>query len=51
VRENGKITSSQYQTLNAISKKTATNDLTELVGKYELLKQVGTSINTYYQLR
>ena len=37
MRENGKITSSQYQTLNAISKKTATNDLTELVGKYELL--------------
>lgn len=51
VRENGKITSSQYQTLNSISKRTSINDLIELVEKYGLLEQAGTSINIYYQLR
>lgn len=51
MRENGKITSSQYQTLNNISKRTSINDLIELVEKYGLLEQAGTSINIYYQLR
>ena len=33
VKEKGKITNSEYQTLNSVSKRTATNDLSELVDK------------------
>jgi len=42
VKEKGKITNSEYQTLNSVSKRTATNDLTELLSK-SLLRKIGTS--------
>ena len=42
-KEKGKITNSEYQKLNEISKRTATTELTELVGKYALFKREGTS--------
>ena len=41
LKENLKITNSEYQKLNSISKATATRDLTELVDKYKLLKRYG----------
>ena len=51
VKENGKITNSDYQQLNEISKRTATNELTELVEKYALLVRKGTSgSNIFYNL-
>jgi len=43
VKENGKITNSDYQTLNRISKRTATTELTELVNKFNILLKTGTS--------
>lgn len=33
MKEKGKITNSSYQTLNSVSKATATRDLTELINK------------------
>lgn len=42
-KEKGQITNSEYQKLNEISKRTATTELTELVGKYALFKREGTS--------
>jgi ATP-dependent DNA helicase RecG len=51
VRENGKITNSEYQEINTISKRTATNDLSELVDKFSVLQKYGTSgSNIYYEL-
>jgi ATP-dependent DNA helicase RecG len=41
LKENGKITNSDYQTLNNVSKATATRDLTELVETYRILKRTG----------
>lgn len=41
VKENGKITNSEYQTINDVSKATATRDLSELVEKYKLLSRTG----------
>jgi len=43
VKEKGKITNSDYQTLNDISKRTATTELTELVEKFKILTKTGTS--------
>lgn len=40
-KDKGKITNSDYKTLNDISKATATRDLTELVGKFKILKRSG----------
>lgn len=39
----GKITNSDYQTLNNISKRTATSELTELADKFKVLTKTGTS--------
>ena len=51
VRGNGKITNTQYQTLNSVSKRTATNDLTELVNKFDVLTKNGTSgSNIWYEI-
>jgi ATP-dependent DNA helicase RecG len=51
VKENGKITNSDYQKINKVSKRTATNELTELVEKYALLNRNGTSgSNIFYNL-
>lgn len=50
-KANDRITNSDYQKINDISKRTATNDLTELVEKYELLKRKGKSgAGIFYKL-
>ena len=41
VKEKGKITNSDYQTLNDVSKATATRDLTELLETHKMLKRTG----------
>jgi len=41
IKEKGKISNSEYQDLNNVSKSTATRDLSELVEKYEILKRAG----------
>lgn len=51
VKEKGKITNSEYQTLNSVSKRTATNDLSELVDKYQLINNIGFGAGSYYELR
>jgi len=43
VKEKGKITNSDYQSLNGISKRTATTELTELADKFKVLTKTGTS--------
>ena len=50
VKAKGKITNSEYQTLNSISKRTATNDLTKLEEKYNLLINNGFGAGSYYEL-
>ncbi|WP_461534435.1 ATP-binding protein [Sinomicrobium sp.] len=40
-KEKGKITNSDYQTLNDVSKATATRDLSELVEKFQILRRSG----------
>jgi len=50
VKEKGKITNGEYQKINSVSKRTATNDLSELVVVYRLLKQLGASVGTYYEI-
>jgi len=52
LKENQKITNSQYQKINSVSKATATRDLTELFDKYKLIEKEGeTGIGTYYKLK
>lgn len=41
VKEKGKITNSEYQTLNEVSKRTATNELTQLIDEFKLMKKSG----------
>ncbi len=41
LKENIKITNSEYQKLNSVSKATATRDLMELVEKHKILKKEG----------
>jgi ATP-dependent DNA helicase RecG len=43
IKRQGKITNSEYQKLNNVSKATATRDLTELTEKYNILKRTGES--------
>jgi ATP-dependent DNA helicase RecG len=50
VKAKGKITNSEYQALNSVSKRTATNDLTELEEKYNLLTNNGFGAGSYYEL-
>lgn len=51
VKKNGKITNSDYQSLNDVSKATATRDLTELVEKYSILQRTGDiGVGTHYFL-
>jgi ATP-dependent DNA helicase RecG len=50
VKEKGKITNSEYQALNSVSKRTATNDLAELIEKYKLINNVGFGAGSYYSL-
>ncbi len=42
-KDKGKITNSDYQALNDISKRTATTELTELAEKFKVLVKTGTS--------
>ena len=49
IQENGSISSRVYQELTNVSKRTATNDLREMVNN-QLLKQIGISKNITYQL-
>lgn len=50
-KEKGKITNSDYQALNNISKRTATTELTELANKFKVLTKTGTSgASIYYQI-
>ncbi|MCX6286522.1 MAG: putative DNA binding domain-containing protein [Bacteroidetes bacterium] len=50
VRGNGKISNAGYQSLNNISKATATRDLTELVEKYKLFRKFGIiGTGTFYE--
>ncbi len=51
VKEKGKITNSEYQSINDCSRNTASNDLTELVNK-ELLESSGQKgAGAYYILK
>jgi ATP-dependent DNA helicase RecG len=50
VKEKGKITNAEYQEINNVSKRTATNDLSELVEKYKLLNNTGFGAGSYYEL-
>jgi len=51
LKENKKITNSEYQKLNAVSKATATRDLTELFEKYRLVIRTGeVGSGTIYKL-
>ena len=50
VRKNGKITSKEYQDINEVSKRTSVNELADLVEKYKILKQLGASVGTYYEM-
>jgi ATP-dependent DNA helicase RecG len=50
VKEKGKITNSEFQEINNVSKRTATNDLSELVETHKIFKQLGASVGTYYEI-
>jgi ATP-dependent DNA helicase RecG len=50
MKEKGKITNAEYQEINNVSKRTATNDLAELVTKYKLAKNTGFGAGSFYEL-
>jgi len=51
VKEKGKITNSEYQKINEVSKRTTTNDLADLVNKFTQLTKRGTSgSNIWYEI-
>ncbi|GHV45922.1 ATP-dependent DNA helicase [Bacteroidia bacterium] len=50
VKEKGKITNSEYQAINEISRRTATTELAELVDNFFLLKNIGFGAGSYYEL-
>lgn len=50
-KENREITNSEYQKIASVSKRTASNDLTELVERHKVLKKIGASgAGIYYQI-
>ena len=49
LKERGKITNSEYQKLNNISKRTATNDLADLVDN-KMIRNYGVGAGSYYEL-
>ena len=51
IKEKGKITNSDYQTLNAVSKATATRDLTELINRQIIFSQGSGKRDIHYVLR
>jgi ATP-dependent DNA helicase RecG len=50
IKEKGKITNSEYQEINDCSRRTATYELAELVEEHKILKQLGASVGTYYEI-
>jgi ATP-dependent DNA helicase RecG len=50
VKDRGKITNSEYQTINSVAKPTATRDLSELVDTYKILKNTGFGAGSIYEL-
>lgn len=49
VKKRGKITNKEYQEINDISNRTATNELKELVDKFGLLGMFGAGAGTFYE--
>lgn len=49
VKEKGKITNKEYQEINDISNRTATNELKELVEKFGLMGMSGAGAGTFYE--
>lgn len=49
VKEKGKITNKEYQEINDISNRTATNELKELVEKLGLMRMSGAGAGTFYE--
>ena len=50
MKERGKITNSEYQTINLVAKPTATRDLAELTDTYKILKNTGFGAGSIYEL-
>jgi len=50
VKEKGKITNSEYQKINNVSRQMATNELHNLVNLYKLLINSGYGAGSYYEL-
>jgi ATP-dependent DNA helicase RecG len=50
VKEKGKVTNSEYQEINGISKRTATSELTELEEAYKIFKNIGAGAGSYYEI-
>lgn len=50
VKEKGKITNKEYQEINDISRRTATDELAELTTKFRLLKNTGYGAGSFYKL-
>jgi ATP-dependent DNA helicase RecG len=51
VKEKGRITNAEYQEINNVSKRTATNDLSELVEQHKIFNRLGVSVETFYELK
>lgn len=47
MKSKGKIINAEYQEINNVSKRTATNDLTELVTKYRLVNKTGFGAGSF----
>lgn len=50
VKERGRITNKEYQEINEISNRTATNELKELVEKFGIMGMSGAGAGTFYEL-
>lgn len=50
VKEKGRITNKEYQEINKVSRQSATNELTELSDKYNLLSNKGYGAGSYFEL-
>jgi len=50
VKDKGKITNSEYQTINSVAKPTATRDLSELTDTYQILINTGFGAGSIYEL-
>ncbi len=50
VREKGKITNSEYQEINNISRQMATNELQSLTNSFKLFTNSGVGAGSFYEL-